>query len=150
MLGGEAKLILVRHSLPDIDYSVPAGEWRLSDEGRSRCRPLAARIEPYGPTAIISSLEAKAVETAELLGRHLKLPVRSAPGLHEHERPKVGYMQNETFAQAVATFFAQPDALTFGQETARQARERFEQALTAVLNRRPRSNACRCQPWHRD
>jgi len=35
------KLVVIRHSVPDLDFGRPACEWRLSDRGRRRCRPLA-------------------------------------------------------------------------------------------------------------
>ena len=38
-------LILVKHSLPEIDPSVPANEWRLSCEGRRRARKLGERLD---------------------------------------------------------------------------------------------------------
>ena len=66
-------LILVKHSLPEIVENVPAREWKLSDEGRVRAQRLAERINHYRPEVIVSSIESKAKETAEIIARKHKL-----------------------------------------------------------------------------
>ncbi len=43
------RLILVKHSLPEIVPALPANEWRLSEGGRPRCRVLAERLAAYSP-----------------------------------------------------------------------------------------------------
>jgi 2,3-bisphosphoglycerate-dependent phosphoglycerate mutase len=60
-------LLLVRHSVPAPDPSVPSEEWRLSEEGRGRCAELARHIAVYEPQRLLSSPEPKALETAELI-----------------------------------------------------------------------------------
>ena len=40
-------LVLVRHSLPEIDPAVSSREWRLSEEGRVRSRILAENLVKY-------------------------------------------------------------------------------------------------------
>ncbi|MEW5988639.1 MAG: histidine phosphatase family protein [Chloroflexota bacterium] len=127
-------MILVRHSLPEIDPNRPACTWRLSAEGRRRCRDLAAELAWWRPEVIVTSVEPKAVETGQIVAGVLQLPWRTAAGLHEHERPDTPFYANrQEFEEKVAEFFARPDELVLGVETARQALNRFRQAVAAVL-----------------
>ena len=50
-----ARLILVKHSLPEIVDGVRAREWRLGDEGRRRCDALAEALASYAPSGVITS-----------------------------------------------------------------------------------------------
>lgn len=124
-------LILVRHSAPEIVPQVPAWDWHLSAAGRARCVPLAAGLAPYQPRVIITSVEPKAVETGQIVAERLGVPQAAMDGLHEHDRRHVGLLDRATFQERMAAFFAQPDTLVFGQETATQACARFTRALDA-------------------
>jgi len=136
--GGHARhLILVKHSLPEIDPQTPAHWWLLSEAGRRRCGPLAARLAPYRPDAIVSSLEPKAMETAQLVATALGLRATTSPGLHEHDRSDVVGLSREEFQVAIAALFAHPDRVIFGRESARQAQQRFVQSVSGVLEERP-------------
>jgi broad specificity phosphatase PhoE len=126
-------LILVRHSAPEIVPEVSARDWHLSAVGRARCVPLAAALAPYQPRAIITSVEPKAVETGQITAERLGVPQAAMDGLHEHDRRNVGLLDPATFQVRVAAFFAQPDTLVLGHETAAQAGDRFTRAIDAVL-----------------
>ncbi len=132
------KLILVRHSAVEIDKYRPSKEWRLSENGRSLAQHLAPRIANYNPTRIIASVEPKASETGQIIADALGIPWQTAPNLHEHERSKAPYFERkEDFLTAVSHFFAQPDELVFGDETANQARVRFDTAVRRLLTNHP-------------
>jgi broad specificity phosphatase PhoE len=135
------KLILVRHSLPDIDPGQPAAEWRLSEEGRRRSRVLAGWLAGYDLAAIVASWEPKATETGRIVARVLDLPFETAPDLHEHERPHEPFFASqEAFRAQVVSLLEQPDASIFGLETGAGARQRFTAALQAVLAAHSRGN----------
>ena len=127
-------LILIKHSIPEIAENIPAREWALSPEGRARCKPLAEHLAKYKPTKIISSVELKAKQTAELVAKELGLTMTTFEGLHEHDRSHVGYLSKEKFEESVREFFARPDELVFGEETAEQAFQRFQSAIDSILN----------------
>src|SRR4051794_41029680 len=130
-------LILVRHSQSQQEPERPASQWPLTAEGRRRCAALAERLAAYAPDLIVASRERKASETGALVAAHLGRPVESAEGLHEHQREQVGWLSNQAFEQAVITFFARPDQLVFGEETAQQAGDRFDAAVRDVLAAHP-------------
>lgn len=127
------KLILVKHSLPAIDPSLPARQWRLSDDGRRRCAGLADALRAHLPAVLFSSEEPKAEETARLLAEAWGQGCRVVPGLHEHRREKAGWLDGPAFEEAVKGFFNSPEQLVFGEETAIQAKLRFGGALAKIL-----------------
>lgn len=133
-------IIFFRHSLPSIDPAIPACEWHLSEEGRQRCYRLAAQLPGFHPQIIISSLEPKAIETAQIVAERLDLPYETAQDLHEHVRVGENYSTVEDFEASVKVFFEQPHHLVFGSETADQAHCRFAQAITDVNEKYPGHN----------
>ena len=131
------RLILVKHSLPEVRPEIPPAEWVLGEEGRRRCIPLAAVLARYAPDGLISSQEPKAAETARLAAQALDLPVHTFPNLHEHRRTAAGFSTPEVFQEKMRRFFAEPELLVFGEETASQAERRFTTALEEVLQAFP-------------
>lgn len=131
------RLILVKHSLPEIRPEVPPAKWELGEEGRRRCIPLAAVLARYEPDGVISSQEPKAAETARLTAQALDLPVHTFPNLHEHRRTSTEYSTPEVFQERMERFFAEPEQLVFGEETAIQAEVRFTTALQEALQAFP-------------
>ena len=139
--GSARVLILVRHSLPEIDPGRPAAEWPLSQEGRRRSRLLAGRLTGYDLAAIVASREPKAAETGRIVAETLDLPFETAADLHEHERQHEPFFASqEAFRARVMRLLAQPEAPLFGRETGDEARQRFAAALEAVLTNHPRGN----------
>ncbi len=132
------KLILVRHSLPEMVTGVPASEWHLSPEGGRRCVALAGRLAAYDLGAVVSSHEPKAVETGQIVAETIGLPLDTAIGLHEHERGVVRDLGSpEDFRAQVARLFKHPDELVLGYETADEAHARFVLAVDSALERWP-------------
>jgi broad specificity phosphatase PhoE len=128
------QLVLVRHSIPEVVESAPARDWRLSEEGRARAQRLAQRLMEYRPECLVSSVEPKARETAEIIAAGLGLELCIVEGLHEHDRSGSTYLSTDCFQSAVREFFEKPDELVFGNETAGQALMRFDQAVRSVLS----------------
>lgn len=122
-------LILVKHSLPEIVESVPAREWNLSDEGQIRAQKLVEQLRTYQPEIIISSIEPKARQTADIIGEALGLKFMMMAGLHEHDRNSSPFYSNDEFQSLIREFFAKPDKLIFGSETADQALVRFRRSM---------------------
>lgn len=133
-------LVLVKHSLPDIDPAVPANKWHLSEEGSVRSRILGEKLDRYDLGLVVSSIEPKAMETAEIAAGVLNIPVEAVEGLHEHDRSNVGFLEKERFEQSIGRFFARPADLVFGDETADQAHDRFSKAVYEFSDRFPRVN----------
>jgi broad specificity phosphatase PhoE len=129
------RLILVRHGPVNMDPARPAREWRLTTNGRSACQTFAQTLAPYGPARFITSQEPKAQETGAIMAAALGAPWRTAPGLHEHDRRGAPFLADKsTFEVQIADFFARPNELVFGRETAVQARARWETAVNALLD----------------
>jgi broad specificity phosphatase PhoE len=79
-------LILIRHSVPDIDPKVPPSLWPLTPEGRDLSRALARRIRQLAPEFIVTSVEPKARETGKIIADELGIPCRVRQGLQENDR----------------------------------------------------------------
>ena len=127
-------LILVKHSLPKIIKNMPARDWKLSVEGQIRAQRLAEQLNQYQPEVIVSSMEPKAQETAEIIARKHNLEFHIVEGLHEHDRSKTSFLAKDEFEIAIREFFENPNVLVFGSETANQCHIRFHRAVSSVLN----------------
>lgn len=128
------RLVLVRHSMPEIEPGRPASSWRLGETGRRRAELLASRLGGFSPCLVWSSREPKSVETAETIAGALGAPVEVADGLEEHHRSSVPfYATREEFEERVERFFQSPGQLVFGDETADQAGLRMAEAIAGVL-----------------
>jgi broad specificity phosphatase PhoE len=134
MLTPGKQLILVKHSLPEIEEHRPAREWKLSEQGRARARQLAERLKDFQPDVIVCSSEPKAKETADIVAKAHRLELQVVSNLHEHDRSNVPYQAQGEFQASVREFFQRRDVLVYGQETADQAHARFQQAMLSVLN----------------
>jgi broad specificity phosphatase PhoE len=126
-------LVLAKHAMPQIRPDVPPDRWHLSVEGIGGAKRLAERIRTYEPTAIVSSAEPKALETAAIVSDALGLPLESPFGLHEHERTAWGFLGQDTFEQRVAEVFARPADVVFGAESAVDALGRFASAVERAV-----------------
>lgn len=127
-------LILVKHSVPEIQVDRLASTWKLSEEGRFRAQHLAEHLKSFAPEVIATSNEPKATETAEILGSQLNLDIQILPDLHEHDRSNVPFLSHEAFQASIRDFFERPDELVFGRETADQTYTRFYRAIHSILN----------------
>lgn len=129
-----SKLYLIKHARPDIQPLIPANQWHLSESGKQSCLLLLEQLADQNIKKIFSSCEPKAIETAEIIGSHLALPVEIHPGLHEHDRSNVPFAKSkEDFEDQIMSFFNNPAALVLGKETALQAFLRIKQAVDQIL-----------------
>lgn len=129
------KLILIRHSQSQPESGVAPARWRLTALGRERCGALADVLKTFNIERIYCSDETKAVETAELAAKPLKLPVEIARDVHEHVRTRAPFLAQEAFMATLKKFFAEPHELVFGAESAQEACERFTRAVRNLVAR---------------
>ena len=134
------KLFLIKHALPELDPTVPAPEWHLGERGRALSELLANKLAAYPLDVIVSSIEPKANETARIVAARLNKPHEIVEGLHEHDRRNVPFMPLEQLEARVAEFFAKPNELVLGNETADAAHARFANAIDRVLEKYPEKN----------
>ncbi len=134
------KLILIKHSKPEMVEGKTSHDWPLSEEGRRRCTPLADLLKPHAPATIITSEEPKAFQTGELLSQALNIPVASAPDLQEHDRTNVPVMQTRDFISAMAHFFQNPRDLVLGLESADDVLHRIGHAIESTMAANPGRN----------
>jgi broad specificity phosphatase PhoE len=135
-----SKLYLIKHAMPELDPNVPAPDWRLGARGRALSELLAQKLGAYPLDVIVSSVEPKAIETAQIVAARLDKPFDIGKDLHEHERRNEPFTTRDNFESRVAEFFAKPNELVLGSETANQAHARFANAIARVIEKHPQKN----------
>ncbi len=130
-----AKLVLVKHSISNHNPTQQAQDWELTPEGYKRCKPLAQRLADYQPRQLFCSTMPKALQTAKAVAVELEdIPVIESPLLAEHSRrSNAPYGSTAAFDARIRRLFDKPDALVFGDETANQARQRFQRGIASLL-----------------
>jgi broad specificity phosphatase PhoE len=128
------KLILIKHSMPNLSSDIPSNEWILSQEGKEQSKKLADKLKPYHFSKLFCSTEPKAIETAQIAGESLSKSVQMIDGVHEHERKSSReiYPQKQ-WKEIIRTFFQRPDELILGDETANSAQNRFINAIHSLI-----------------
>ena len=129
------QLVLVKHSNSDHNPFQTAADWPLTAEGLRRCQPLAHYIAPYQAKRLYSSSMPKALQTAKCVALELgDLPISASPDLAEHSRQSnAPYGTNAEYNARIRRLFAAPNELAFGDETANQAKHRFQRGIETVL-----------------
>jgi broad specificity phosphatase PhoE len=123
------QVFVITHPEVQVSADVPVPQWGLSPAGRERLRALLAQPWVPGLERIVSSTERKAVETAQELGRHLGLPVRTDEQLGENDRSATGFLPPKEFEAVADEFFARPEQSIRGWERAVDAQERMVAAV---------------------
>jgi broad specificity phosphatase PhoE len=122
------------HPQVEVDPAVPVRRWGLNAVGRSRTEALAATGWARRFARIVSSGEAKAVETAEILAFAASVPLETVEIMHENDRTATGFLPPEEFEQVADAFFANPDTSIRGWERASDAQARIVSAVAAMLD----------------
>ncbi|PAQ10096.1 histidine phosphatase family protein [Mesorhizobium temperatum] len=123
----------ITHPQVRIDANVPVPEWGLSDIGRARTSAMLDQPWVRSIRRIVSSGERKAIETAEILGRHLRLEVEVRERMHENDRSATGFLPPAEFEAVADQFFANPYSSIRGWERAIDAQHRILSEVDAVL-----------------
>ncbi len=126
---GMSRLILIRHSLPQIVEDKPPKSWSLSKEGEARASMMAVAVAALKPASINSSAETKAMETAQFITDITGLTLGMDPGFNEQGRANERFVSQEDFNSRISEALRLPDELLFGTETVSAAVERFQKAV---------------------
>lgn len=124
------QIYLIRHASPDIQPSVPAPEWTLSDRGQREAGVLAGTAEAWGLEALYASTEPKARATALIIGDPLGLPVNVVPSFDELRIPHDWIANSDEFNELVRDIFV-GDAPR-GCESAEAAATRFAEGIALI------------------
>ena len=121
------------HPQVRVDPTVAVPDWGLSDIGRSRTESISHSLSLRGTTSIISSSERKAVETADMLARPLKLRVQERPATHENDRSATGFLSPDVFEETANRFFECPVESIDGWERAIDAQSRIVAEVMSAI-----------------
>ncbi|TPL91859.1 histidine phosphatase family protein [Mesorhizobium sp. B2-3-12] len=123
----------ITHPQVQIDATIPVPDWGLSDIGRARANAMLVQPWIASIGRVVSSGERKAVETAEVLARHLGLAVQVRERMHENDRSSTGFLPPPDFEAVADRFFANPHESVRGWERAIDAQRRILSEVEAVL-----------------
>lgn len=128
-----SKLIFITHPEVVVDPERSIPDWGLNEIGRARAEAFAQSPLLSAVTAIWSSTECKATETAEILAAPRGLAVATRADLGENDRSATGFMPREAFEAAADAFFAEPEESFRGWERAIDAQTRVATAVTEIV-----------------
>ncbi|MDX8489970.1 histidine phosphatase family protein [Mesorhizobium sp. VK22B] len=123
----------ITHPQVQIDAATPVPEWGLSDVGRARASAMLDQPWVGSIRRIVSSGERKAIETAEILAKRLRLTVEVKERMHENDRSATGFLPPPEFEAVADQFFANPHESIRGWERAVDAQGRIVSEVDAVL-----------------
>ena len=121
------------HPEVEIDPDTPVRNWSLNEVGRNRISRLITAEALQGTTAIVTSDETKALETASPISLALGCQLSVRPMMHENDRSATGYLPKDEFEATADEFFANPDRSIRGWETARAAQKRIVSEVDDAL-----------------
>lgn len=124
----------ISHPQVKIDPAVAVPDWTLSEGGASRLTALKDSTWVRSLSLIASSAERKAVDTAVLLARFARCPVKVYRDMGENDRSATGYLPPAEFEAVADAFFASPDVSVRGWERAIDAQSRIVRAVESVLD----------------
>jgi len=93
------------HPQVEINPAIPAATVGLSALGRRRVAALPATGRLPGATAIVSSGERTAIETAEIPGRGARTHRDIRQAMHEKDHSATGFLPPEEFATVANALF---------------------------------------------
>lgn len=118
-------IYLIRHAATQIDQTIDAKAWSLSEKGATQAQQLAACAFWKDIEAVVVSSEYKTYLTVEAAVARFALPVQIDNRLDEVQRG--GFV--EDYQAQVQQFFANPAKAINGWEAADDALARMNQAI---------------------
>jgi broad specificity phosphatase PhoE len=106
----------ITHPNVVVSRDIPVPRWPLSDLGRARMRAGLSQPWIRDITSVYCSTEQKAIDSAEILARHLSIPCRQAAELGENDRSSTGFLDPAEFERVADEFFAKPSDSVRGWE----------------------------------
>jgi 2,3-bisphosphoglycerate-dependent phosphoglycerate mutase len=131
---------LVKHAQPLLDAAKPAREWDLAVEGLEQSKRLGASLRQFVPCRLVSSPEPKALRTCEIVSAELGVSMTVVDGLREIDRPVLPIMSASEHERVNARIFTEFDRRVMGRESAREARDRFAEAVRTEIGRTEEEN----------
>ncbi len=132
-----SRLILIRHSLPQISEELPARKWVLGSEGRLRASNMAIAVAAMRPASLHSSTEVKALQTAEHIAALTGLEPGSDSRFDEQDRTNEIFLERDAFRASIAAALNNPTELRFGAETISDATSRLERGVSEAADNLP-------------
>lgn len=128
-----SRFFYVSHPEVAVDPDVPVPEWGLSDVGRRRAHAMLEQPWLAQMTAIGTSPETKALETATIVGNHLSIDAEVIDNSHEIDRSATGFVTHERHEALADRLFGEPTVSADGWERAIDAQRRIVERFAPLL-----------------
>lgn len=129
------RLVFLRHCESELDFNIPASQWRLSAKGEQHARRLASSGHFDDVEVIISSEEKKAHQTAHPIAKRNSLSIREMPNFNELDRDVATPLTKNEYESCVKRAFENPHEGVHGWETTSSALKRFTRGIEEVKKR---------------
>ena len=123
--------VLIRHSKTRATPDIPITLWNLTEEGTQKAKILATNLIIKDLDIIYSSLQTKALETALILAKPNKIPIKTNTDLTEITSFTREFL-GDSYKQAVSDFYSGKISRIAHGETISEALSRFEDALNEI------------------
>ena len=130
---GIVRIRYLTHPQVQVDPQIPVPMWGLNTVGRERIIRLINSNFLLGTTQVISSGEAKAVETGQMISASLGVTLEVNEAMYENDRSATGYLPFDEFDAVANEFFAYPLRSVRGWERAIDAQLRIVSAVESIL-----------------
>ena len=128
----ENDFYFITHPNVVVSRDVPVPRWPLSELGQRRMRAGLRQPWVRDITSIYCSTEQKAIDGAEILSAHLRVPFTQVHELGENDRSATGFLPPDEFERVADEFFAKPSISVRGWERAVDAQARVVKAVERI------------------
>ncbi|MFO7837452.1 MAG: histidine phosphatase family protein [Candidatus Thorarchaeota archaeon] len=123
------KLLFLRHSESELDFSIPASQWGLSRRGRRQAKELALSGSFDDVEYVITSEEKKALQTATPIAERNSLTIYEMSEFNELNRDVATPVTIAEYEAAVKRALEHPHQNIHGWERASKALKRFTRGV---------------------
>lgn len=127
------KLYFITHPAVNIDPSIAANKWSISEEGWRQVRNLSNQPFWKEVDAIFASTEQKANKAAEFWSKKFNIPLEIVDGIQEIDRSSTGFLPEDEFVKIVNEFYTNPDEKVRGWESANECLDRMVKAIDKII-----------------
>ena len=125
-------IIFLRHAETNVDPSLPAHVWSISEEGIRKTRELAKSSVFAEVQGIIHSSEWKARQTADVLAESLRVDLYELPEFDELHRQGEPLLSNRDYRLHVRETLTDWEHSHHGWESGRDALQRISEGVKRI------------------
>lgn len=127
------KIVFIRHSKSLVNPNIPITSWGLSEEGITLAKKLNSLPQVKTIQVIYTSLQPKALETADLATEGLNIEIKKDNNLTESTSFTNKFVSLKELEENTRKYYTEKTLSINGGETFVEAQERFGKALEDIV-----------------